>query len=270
MQNERLGVGAYLKKYMKQSLEVFKHPLRLLPTIVIGAVWIVIGYFSGKMQLPPWAKAISFLSYAEGGLFGGVIGAVGGTLGKVVMAVAINSAILPLFQKKPPFVGVAGGIKGMFSNMGMSAVRGIAPLLCGIGAALLLYGFMNISENWVNSMVGIMAVVMLLQNIGNKGGFLFGLIFSLANSLTKGRVPRYQTITRLLTGMTLGFALAVGLSVAGLHMCFILGAPFLLIGLLMSLLLNTKKLPAPQAKATPPSLYSQRPPQMPQQNMSYR
>lgn len=263
-----MGVGQYLKSYMKQSVEVFKHPMRLLPTLVIGAVWIVIGYFSGKMQLPPWAKAISFLSYAEGGLFGGVIGAVGGILGKVVMAVAINSAILPLFQKKLPFVGVAGGIKGMFSNMGMSAVRGIAPLLCGIGGALLLYGFMNISENWVNSMVGIVAVVMLLQNIGNKGGFLFGLIFSLANTLTKGRVPRYQTIIRLLTGMTLGFALAVGLSMAGLHLCFIIGVPFLLIGLLMSLLLNTKKLPATQQ--APRSFYSQRPPQLPSQNMGYR
>ena len=272
MQNEKIGVGQYLKNCIKQSTEMFKHPMRLLPTLVIGAVWIVIGYFSGKMQLPPWAKAISFLSYAEGGLFGGVIGAVGGILGKVVMAVAINSAILPLFQKKLPFVGVAGGLKGMFSNMGMSAVRGIAPLLCGIGAALLLYGLMNISENWVNSMVGIVAVVMLLQNIGKQGGFLFGLLFSLANSLTKGRVPRYQTITRLLTGMTLGFTLAVGLTLAGLHLCFIVGVPFLLIGLLMSLLLNTKKLPspAPQVQSPPPSLYSQRPPQLPPQNMSYR
>ena len=161
MNNERIGVGAYLKNYVKQSVEVFKHPLKLLPTLVLGAVWIVIGYFSGKMELPLWGKIVSFLSFAEGGLFGGVVGAIGGILGKVVMAVAVNSAILPLFEKKWPFVGVAGGIKGMFSNMGMSAARGVSPLLCGIGAALLLYRFMNISENWVNSMVGIVAVVML-------------------------------------------------------------------------------------------------------------
>lgn len=255
MQNERIGIGQYLKNCIRQSAEMFKHPLRLLPTLVIGAVWIVIGYFSGKMQLPPWAKAISFLSYAEGGLFGGVIGAVGGILGKVVMAVAINSAILPLFQKRLPFVGVAGGIKGMFSSMGISAGRGVAPVLCGIGLALLLYGFMNINENWVNSMVGIVAVVMLLQNIGKQGGFLFGLIFSLANSLTKGRVPRYQTITRLLTGMTVGFTLAVGLTMTGLHLCFILAIPFLLLGLLLGLILNTKKLPAQlPTTTTPPPL----------------
>lgn len=279
MNNERIGVGAYLKNYVKQSVEVFKHPLKLLPTLVLGAVWIVIGYFSGKMELPLWGKIVSFLSFAEGGLFGGVVGAIGGILGKVVMAVAVNSAILPLFEKKWPFVGVAGGIKGMFSNMGMSAARGVSPLLCGIGAALLLYGFMNISENWVNSMVGIVAVVMLLQNIGNKGGFLFGLIFSLANSLTKGRVPRYQTIIRLLTGMTIGFTLAVGLTAAGLHMCIILGVPFLVIGLLLGLVLNTKKLPklaeqpvqnqqwvqAPQQQ----SYYPQSAPQLPQQNIGY-
>lgn len=246
MQNERMGVVTYLKNYMKKSVEVFKHPMRLLPTLVLGAVWIVIGYISGKVELPLWGKIISFLSFAEGGLFGGVVGAVGGILGKVVMAVAVNSAILPLFQKKLPFVGVTGGIKGMFSNMGKDAARGLAPLFCGIGLALLLYGIMNISETWVNSMVGIVAVVMLLQNIGNQGGFLFGLVFSLANTLTKGRMPRHITITRLLTGMTLGFTLAVGLSAMGLHLCFVLCIPFLLIGIIMALFINSKKLPTQQ------------------------
>ncbi len=242
MQNEKVGIGQYLKNYIQQSKEVFKHPMKLLPTVVLGIVWIVIGYFSGKMELPDWAKGVSFLTYSEGGLFGGVLGAAGGIVGKVVMAVAVNSAILPLFEKKWPFVGVAGGIKGMFSNMGKGMRRGLAPLLCGVGVALLLYGFMNISENWINSMVGIVAVVMLLQNIGNQGGFLFGLLFSLANSLTKGRVPRFATITRFLMGMTLGFTLGVGLTATGLHLCFLVGVAFLVVGIILCLFFNTKKI----------------------------
>ena len=241
MQEERLGVGAYLKKCMHQGLEVFKHPMMLLPTLVLGAIWLVIGYLSSTTELPGWAKVVSFLSFAEGGLFGGALGAAGGIVGKVVVAVFINSAILPLFQKKLPFVGVAGGIKGMFSNMGEQVVCGIAPFLGGMGAALLLYSFMNISHVQINAFVGVAAVVLLLQNIGNQGGFLFGLLFSVANSITKGRVPRFITITRMLTGMTVGFTVAVGLSMAGVKWSILLGLPLLLLALLLALVLNRKK-----------------------------
>ena len=241
MQEERLGVGAYLKKCMHQGLEVFKHPMMLLPTLVLGAIWLVIGYLSSTTELPGWAKVVSFLSFAEGGLFGGALGAAGGIVGKVVVAVFINSAILPLFQKKLPFVGVAGGIKGMFSNMGEQVVCGIAPFLGGMGAALLLYSFMNISHVQINAFVGVAAVVLLLQSIGNQGGFLFGLLFSVANSITKGRVPRFITITRMLTGMTVGFTVAVGLSMAGVKWSILLGLPLLLLALLLALVLNRKK-----------------------------
>ena len=226
---------------MHQGLEVFKHPMMLLPTLVLGAIWLVIGYLSSTTELPGWAKVVSFLSFAEGGLFGGALGAAGGIVGKVVVAVFINSAILPLFQKKLPFVGVAGGIKGMFSNMGEQVVRGIAPFLGGMGAALLLYSFMNISHVQINAFVGVAAVVLLLQNIGNQGGFLFGLLFSVANSITKGRVPRFITITRMLTGMTVGFTVAVSLSMAGVKWSILLGLPLLLLALLLALVLNRKK-----------------------------
>ena len=120
MVNENIGVGEFLKECLNKCADSLKHPLRFLPILVIGAVWLVIGYYSSKMELPIWAKVVSFLSFAEGGLFGGVLGALGGIVGKVVMAVFVNSAILPLFEKKWPFFGVAGGLKGMFSNIGIN------------------------------------------------------------------------------------------------------------------------------------------------------
>ena len=241
MVNENIGVGEFLKECLSKCADSIKHPLRLLPILVIGAVWMVIGYYSSKMELPMWAKVVSFLSFAEGGLFGGVLGALGGIVGKVVMAVFVNSAILPLFEKKWPFVGVAGGLKGMFSDMGRETSRGIAPFLGGMGAALILYSFLNISQISLNSMVGIAAAVMLVQSIGNQGGFIFGLLFSIANSLTGGRVPSYLTISRLLTGMAVGFVVAVGLSFAHFPWCLVIGLPLLLLGLLLSIFLNRKK-----------------------------
>lgn len=256
MVDEKIGIGQYLKNALNQGLQVFKHPLKLLPTVVIGIVWIVIGILSSTMQpFPLPLKIASFLSYAEGGLFGGVLGAVGGIAGKVVMAVFINSAILPLFEKKLPFVGVAGGIKGMFTSMSKDTARGIAPLLKGLGVALLVYVFFNINQGRQNSIVGVVALVLLLQNIGNQGGFLFGLLFSLANSLSKGRVPKYINITRFLTGMTLGFTLAVGLSAIGFHWCLWLGLLFLILGFLFGLIIRPKKeqaAPAAPAAAIPP------------------
>ena len=162
------------------------------------------------------------------------------------MAVFINSLILPLFEKKLPFVGVAGGIKGMFTSMTKDTARGIAPLLKGIGLALLLYMFMNINEGKQNSIIGVVALVMLLQNIGNQGGFLFGLLFSLANSMSKGKVPRYISITRFLTGMTLGFTLAIGITLLGKHWCLIGGVGFLLLGTIFGLIFRPKKETAPQ------------------------
>ena len=256
MVNEKIGIGQYLKNALNQGLQVFKHPLKLLPTVVIGIVWIVIGILSSTMQpFPLPLKIASFLSYAEGGLFGGVLGAVGGIAGKVVMAVFINSAILPLFEKKLPFVGVAGGIKGMFTSMSKDTARGIAPLLKGLGVALLVYVFFNINQGRQNSIVGVVALVLLLQNIGNQGGFLFGLPFSLANSLSKGRVPKYINITRFLTGMTLGFTLAVGLSAIGFHWCLWLGLLFLILGFFFGLIIRPKKeqaAPAAPAAAIPP------------------
>lgn len=241
MENERISVGQYLKNALQQSLQVFKTPKKLLPTIVIGVVWIVVGILSSTMKpFPLPLKIVSFLSYAEGGLFGGVLGAVGGIVGKVVLAVFINSLVLPLFEKKPPFAGVAGGIKGMFASMSMNSAKGVAPLLNGIGVALLLYTFMNINLCWQNSMVGIVALVMLLQSIGNKGGFLFGLLSVMVSSRSKGNLPDYVSIMRFLSGMTIGFTLGVGLTFVGLRWCFWLALLFLLVGIILGRVVKTK------------------------------
>lgn len=251
-QQENIGLGQYLKNILKQGLQVFKTPLKLLPTVAVGFVWLVIGILSSLWQpFPLPMQFLSFLSYAEGGLFGGVFGAVGGIVGKVVMAVFINAAILPLFEKKPPFVGVAGGVKGMFTNMSKDVASGIAPLLGGLGLALLFYTFMNINQRWQNSVVGLVSLVLLLQSMGNKSSFVMGFIFSAARTFTKGKVPTFLSVTRFLTGMTLGFTLAVGLSLVGLHWCFWLAWIFLFLSLVLGLLMKAFR-QQPAAAATPP------------------
>lgn len=274
-QQQNPDLGQYLKNTWQQALQVFKNPIKLLPTLAIGLVWMVIGVLSSLWKPFPWPmQFLSFLSYAEGGLFGGFFGAVGGIVGKVVMAVFINSAILPLFEKKPPFVGVAGGLKGMFTNMQKDSINGVAPLLQGTALALLLYTFMNINQRWQNSMVGVVSVVMLLQAMSDKGSFVMGFIFSAARSITKGKVPTFIAVTRFLSGMTIGFTMAVGLSLVGLHWCFWLALFFGLVGIILMLVLKTQQqaaeIAAAKAAAAPqgmPPVPGQATPPMPTQPM---
>ena len=233
MNIEKKTVGQFLKDYVKQGLDVFRHPIRLLPTILIGIIWTVLGIMASKAELIFPLKVVSFLTFAQGGLYGGFLGAAGGIIGKVVVAAFVNAMLMPLFDKHLPFHGIGKSFSNMFRSASSDSASGLAPLVKGTGLALMLYGLMNLTQNGHNSMVGIVAAVMLLQGIGNQGGFMFGLLFSLANSLSKGRTPSYVSITRTLTGMTIGFSIGVALSVAGLSFCLALGFVMLVFGLVL-------------------------------------
>ena len=239
--NSPMGVGKFIGEYIRQSLTVLKNPKQMIPTVVLGIVWLVLALLASFGINPLPVRILSFLTFAQGGMFGGVLGAVGGILGKVVIAVFLNAAIVPIFLKKAPFSGMGGGIKVFFESLAIKSVTAISPLLGGIGAALLLYAFMNSTQSLQNSMVGIIAFIMLLQSISRQGGFLWGLVFSVANSVSKGRTPSYIEVSRCISGMTLGFALGVILSLIGLRWCAWLGTVLLIAALIFVIVSKGKK-----------------------------
>ena len=234
-------MGKYIMGYIRQSLNALKNPKQLIPTIVLGVFWLVLALLGSYGINPLPVRILSFLTFAQGGMFGDVLGALGGILGKLVVVAFLNTAIIPLFQKKAPFSGVVGGIKAFFEAFAVKSISAVAPLLGGLGFSLLLYAFMNSTQSLQNSVVGIIGFVMLLQSIGRKGGFLWGLVFSAAGSITKGKAPSYIGVTRSLSGMTLGFALGVSLSAIGLSWCALLGAGFLLLALIFTIIARSKK-----------------------------
>lgn len=240
-QHSPMGAEKYINAYIRQSLTVLKNPRQMLPTVLLGLVWLVLALLGSFGINPLPVRILSFLTFAQGGMFGGVLGAAGGILGKVVVASFLNAAVVPLFQKKAPFSGIGGGIKGFFSGLAVKSITAVAPLLGGVGASLLLYAFMNSNQSLQNSMVGIIAFVMLLQNLGRQGGFLWGLAFSAANSLSKGRTPSYIGVTRFVSGMTLGFALGVALSAMGLRWCAWLGTMLLIAALVFVIVSKSRK-----------------------------
>ncbi|WMJ76996.1 zinc-ribbon domain-containing protein [Sedimentibacter sp. MB35-C1] len=240
-QHSPMGAGKFIITYIRQSLTVLKNPKQMLPTALLGLVWLVLALLGSFGINPLPVRILSFLTFAQGGMFGGVFGAVGGILGKVAVAAFLNAAIVPLLQKKAPFSGIGGGIKGFFSGIAVKSITAVAPLLGGVGSSLLLYAFMNSNQSLQNSMVGIIAFVMLLQNLGRQGGFLWGLAFSAANSLSKGRTPSYIEVTRCISGMTLGFALGVALSAVRLRWCGWLGVLLLIAALIFVIVSKGKK-----------------------------
>lgn len=237
----KLSTGKFIAQYIHQTLTVLKNPRQLIPTVVLGIVWLILALLGSFGINPLPVRVLSFLTFAQGGMFGGVFGAVGGILGKVVVASFLNVFIVPLFQKKAPFSGVKSGIKVFFSSLGIKSMNALSPLLGGIGFSLLIYAFMNNNQSLQNSMVGIIAFIMLLQNIGRKNGFVWGLVFSIAGSISKGKTPSYIGVSRYFSGMTLGFVLSVALSVLGQQWCVWLGGTMIILAFIFAIVSRNKR-----------------------------
>lgn len=233
MKENRMTLGDYLKAYFKQCLEVFKHPKMLLPTAILAVVWIGLGILQNMVGENLPMSMLNFLTYAQGGLYGGILGAIGGILGKIVVAAFVNVMIVPLFYKKNPFANFKQGFNEVVANVKFQGNDAISSLLKGAGAALLLYSIFNVTQSFENSMVGIVSAVAVVSAVARKGGFLWGLVLSFLNSVSKKKVPTYQQLVRLLTGMSLGFSLGVVLCVLGTNWAGSIGLIALIVGLVM-------------------------------------
>ena len=240
-EQQTMTFGQFLKTYIQRSFAVLKQPKQLIPTIVLGVLWIALSVAASMVKLWLPFEVLSFLTFAQGGMYGGIIGAVGGIVGKVVVATFLNDMIVPLFTGKKPFSSMGSGAKGMYSSLKMKSMAAVAPLLTAIGVALLLYSFMNINQMRHNAMVGIVAILMLVKNLGTRGGFAWDFLLSAAGAMSGRKMPDMQTINRILTGLVLGFTLAVTLSLTGLHWCVWVGIPFTIAGIVFSIVGRNKE-----------------------------
>ena len=90
-------MGKFISGYIRQSLNALKNPKQLIPTVVLGIFWLALALLGSFGINPLPVRILSFLTFAQGGMFGGVLGAVGGILGKLVVVAFLNAAIIPLF-----------------------------------------------------------------------------------------------------------------------------------------------------------------------------
>lgn len=208
--------GAYLKSYFKNLWQTVKHPLALLPTILITGVWILLGILQTRYGESKLFAVCNFLTFAQGGLFGGIAGAIGGIVGKILVATLVNALLLPIFVRgTKPMAKFGSGFKSFFRSFAFDSARALSAFLFGMAVALALYSVLNITQRWQEGLVGVVAAVLLIRTIGQKGGLLFSMLYSFAKGLSRDKLPSQAGITRFLSGMSLGFVAGTGLNAFG-------------------------------------------------------
>lgn len=196
----------FFRKYVEALKSLLRHPKKLIPTFVLAAIWlvlpIVMGFVPGANI--PIVRFFSTLTYANGGVFGGFFGTVGGIFGKAVFAAAVNGLVLSICAKKNPFAGFKKSAAGVLGG----GAKAVAPFLIGGGIGFLLYFFFNITSAPQNSMISIVCVISLIQTIAKQNGLGFALAFWAVKKLSKGKAPTRAFLNRILSGLAAAFAVS--------------------------------------------------------------
>lgn len=235
------AAGQYFKTFGKKIVYAVKHPLLLLPTLLIMIIWILLGFLKSHFGESRLLSVFNFLTFAQGGLFGGVVGAIGGIIGKILIASLLNALILPLFVRgKRPGERFREGFRKFGESFAFDSLRALSVFLLGMGLALLLYSLVNITQRWQEGLVGIAGALVLIRSIGRKGGMVGSLLYSLVSGLSK-KIPSQITVTRFISGMSVGFVAGTGMNLVGLRWAVLIALVALVLGIFFFLFGNRRK-----------------------------
>ncbi len=204
------GIGTILKK-----------PKILLTTLFISALQVALSYLKILMPSSFLVTIASFFTFAQGGMYAGLLGAVGGVMGKGIYAWFMNTLFFSSSKSKN---------KNEQNEKTERKKKGkFALFLAGVGIALISYNFLTGNASIENSVIGITAIAACLRAIKRKNGYLIGLICS----FTKGRMSR-NIAANVIKGMVLGFLAGVisSLKFTGI-VCYIAGAIIFILALIL-------------------------------------
>lgn len=240
------GPMGFLMRSVGQGLKglfsLLKSPLVLLPMVVLVGVWLFLPHVSGWMEdlgvksSVSVIKAIKFLTFAEGGMYAGKLGAVGGIIGKAFMAWFVTVIFLPLFKRKKKSKSVKMEIGPAFVIK-----RGVdfALLFAGIGSALILYNFKTGNGSVTNSAVAVASIIAAFKSLKNPRGFMVEFI----RSFTKGRMKR-ATAGHFVVGIIIGNSVAIVMAIlmkSSGPLGYILGTILLLLSLMVRMIFKDRK-----------------------------
>lgn len=207
------GIGAAMKR-----------PFVLLPAVVLLLAQTALSVVKINAPDSTLVHILSLLTFAQGGMYAGFLGKVGGVIGKAFLAGMITKLFMKnKGQKTPKREKLRGG--------------SFALLIPGFGAGLIVYNFLTGNACLENAMSGVTSAIAVFRMAGKSEAFLPGFV----RSFRKGKTPAGAAKSVLL-GVGAGLALGVLTSLrGGGYFCYALGAALLLIGLLLMLLTKNKR-----------------------------
>ncbi len=192
--------------FIKGITGFVKNPKTLIITILMAVIWAVLGLLRESDAVP--VKILSWLTFSEGGLDRGLLGAIGGAFGKGTVVVALVS----LFSG-----GLGKAVKGVAALFkGNGEKSNVVYIVIGLALGVALYFvFAGIKTASVaTTMAGISGMLLSLEALGGRSGWIFQMARSLTSKVqNRMRSAVESSMSGLLTGMTAGFALVTVLSV---------------------------------------------------------
>lgn len=202
-------------------LALFKNPKVLFLTIFIALVQTGLAYLKIFLPENEIVKYASIITFAQGGMYAGLIGAIGGVIGKGFYTWFINVVVFSLFKRKNKTEKIKEPkVKGAFGFV-----------LAGIGLALITYNFLTGNASIENSVIGVTALMASFRALKQKNGFMVGFLCS----FTKGKMTR-NAAGIVIKGMMVGFFFGVlsSLKFSG-PWCYIAGVFLLFLALITRL-----------------------------------
>ena len=226
-------IRASFKSLFATILSNFKNPIKLIPAIVLVVVWLTISILQASGINPLPVKILSFLTFAEAGLHGGFIGAIGGIIGKGLFACAVV-IIISLFKKKNKCEkrSLKETIHGSFGF----SLNTLFVFLVGIGVAMLFYLFISGGAT-KRAFMGGMAVMLLAALSALNGGFIPNII----NAFTsKGKTKASEAGVGFTRGLALGFIISAFVGLIGINLILIItGLVLVVVGIVFMVLQKT-------------------------------
>ncbi len=235
-------IAASIRRGTASLAAYFRNPRKMIPILVLAVVWLVLSILPAMGINPLPVKVLSFVTFAQGGMYGGFWGAIGGILGTAVFAWFFSALLIPLVTGKVSGKGFGTGMKQFFAGFYMHGLGVLAALLAGIGLALIIFNFLSGNASIINSMPGIVGIIMAIRIGFRRSGFFWGLMLSFANKKSKGKIPTNMTINHMAAGYATGSLTGVALSVVSVpYLPYLAGAIFIVISIFISIAAKARK-----------------------------
>ncbi len=235
------GPIAFLRSGIKKCIQGFlgmcKKPFLLLPTLILSLVWL--GLSVAKTQFPDslFLSVLSFFTFAQGGMYAGLLGAIGGILGKAFLAWFVTGIFSAITSKRKPFAKKENKMKVLAGFFVAKDISGTALLLGGVGSGLIIYNFLTGNGSLENSVIGITTAMAAFRVRKNPNSFLKGFILSFGRGKLKT-----ATADHLVAGLVLGLPLGILFSLLNIAwICYAIGGAIAIIAAILGAIGGGKK-----------------------------